>query len=158
MRSAFSSQLQITLINVHTVRAVIYDKLPIETAVLCDVLEKVCGLMIVLHGDRTRGTLHNTVLPRSWFLILLKDFKDTMNHLETDNLRETWLSRRFVQPLAALFRRIYSKPRPGTLFSKNSSFIVKAWSLFRTTLPYISLAPVSYVMPCSLHSFFDGPL
>jgi hypothetical protein len=142
---------------VDIIREVIYDKLPIDTAVLCNVIEHICGILIVLHKYRTRGTLHNVVLPRRWLLVLLKDFQEGLKRFEEDIIN-TWFLRRFLQPLAALLRQIYSKPRPGQLtLGINGSMLLLTHDFFfqNYTTVYSFLACKLYVNEWC-HVLFNG--
>lgn len=108
------------------IREVIYDKIPIDTTILCDVLERICGFLIILRRYQPQGTLHNIVLPRGWLLDLLKDFKEGVKNFE-DDINHFRLSPKFVRPLEGLLRQIYSKPRPGRLISWNLRIVLNPW-------------------------------
>ena len=53
-------------------RYMVRERIPIDLAVLCNILERLFGLAIMT--ERYRGNLHGVVLPRSWVLGLWKDF------------------------------------------------------------------------------------
>jgi hypothetical protein len=46
--------------------------LPIDILVLCDVVDYLCGSVILV---RVKYSLHNMTLPRSWFINLLRRLK-----------------------------------------------------------------------------------
>jgi hypothetical protein len=82
-------------------RRVVYDKLPVSTQVLCDVLEYFCGSFIISMNIQSKGFLHDVVLPRKWLLFLLKNAEECKS-------RDTRLFRLLVGPLAELSTQIYS--------------------------------------------------
>ena len=43
---------------------------------LCDLVERLTGLLIMAHRVHWRGTLHNVTLPRSWFINLIRPKPD----------------------------------------------------------------------------------
>jgi hypothetical protein len=57
--------------SVHN-RYLVRERIPIDLAVLCNIMERLFGLAIMT--DKSRGNLHGVVLPRSWVLALWKDF------------------------------------------------------------------------------------
>lgn len=55
-------------------RGVLYNQLPIDLNVLCDLFERLTGLFIMAHKvffRRHVPLLHGVVLPRSWFIDLI---------------------------------------------------------------------------------------
>jgi hypothetical protein len=81
------------------VRQVVYDKLPVDTKVLCDIFEYFCGSFVVSMNIQSKGFLHGVVLPRSWLLVLLRN-------VEECNSRDTRLFRLLLDPLAELSTQI----------------------------------------------------
>jgi hypothetical protein len=57
--------------------------LPIDVIVLCDVIDYLCGSVILV---RVNYSLHNTTLPRSWFINLLRRLKRETQGVETNGL------------------------------------------------------------------------
>jgi hypothetical protein len=55
-------------------RYLVRERLPIDLAVLCSIVERLFGLAVMTVTDRNRGNLHGVLLPRSWVLALWKDF------------------------------------------------------------------------------------
>lgn len=53
-------------------RFLVGERIPIDLAVLCDILERLFGLAIMT--AKSRESLHDVILPRSWLLALWKDF------------------------------------------------------------------------------------
>jgi len=53
-------------------RFLVLERIPIDPAVLCDIVERLFGLAIMI-GKYSVG-LHGILLPRSWVLALWKDF------------------------------------------------------------------------------------
>ena len=58
--------------------------LPIDALVLCDVIDYLCGSVILV---RVEYFLHNVTLPRSWFITLLSRLKRETPGVETNCLR-----------------------------------------------------------------------
>jgi len=61
-----------TVNNVTDDRFLVLERIPIDLAVLCNILERLYGLAIMT--ARSRGKLHGVLLPRTWVLALWKDF------------------------------------------------------------------------------------
>ena len=57
--------------------------LPIDVLVLCDVIDYLCGSVILV---RVKYSLHNVTLPRSWFINLLRRLKRETQGIETNRL------------------------------------------------------------------------
>jgi hypothetical protein len=55
-------------------RDLVRERLPIDLAVLCSIVERLFGLAVMTVTDRNRGSLHGVLLPRTWILALWKDF------------------------------------------------------------------------------------
>jgi hypothetical protein len=55
-------------------RYLVRERLPIDLAVLCNIVERLFGLAVMTVADKYRGNLHGVLLPRSWILTLWKDF------------------------------------------------------------------------------------
>ena len=55
-------------------RYLVRERLPIDLAVLCSIVERLFGLAVMTEAERYRGNLHGVILPRSWILALWKDF------------------------------------------------------------------------------------
>jgi hypothetical protein len=53
-------------------RYLVRERIPIDLAVLCNIVERLFGLVIMT--EKYRGNLHGVILPRSWVLTLWKDF------------------------------------------------------------------------------------
>jgi hypothetical protein len=58
--------------------------LPIDVRVLCDVIDYLCGSVILV---RVKYSLHNMTLPRSWFINLLRRLKRETQGVETHRLK-----------------------------------------------------------------------
>jgi hypothetical protein len=58
--------------NVTDDRFLVLERIPIDLAVLCNILERLYGLAIMT--ARSKGKLHGVLLPRTWVLALWKDF------------------------------------------------------------------------------------
>jgi hypothetical protein len=54
------------------VRYLVRERIPIDLAVLCNIMEKLFGLAIMT--EKCRSYLHGVLLPQSWILVLWKDF------------------------------------------------------------------------------------
>ena len=52
----------------------VHERLPIDLAVLCNIVERLFGLAVMTVTASYRGNLHGVLLPRSWVLALWKDF------------------------------------------------------------------------------------
>ena len=48
------------------------ERIPIDLAVLCNIMERLFGLAIM--AEKYKENLHDVLLPRSWVLLLWKDF------------------------------------------------------------------------------------
>jgi len=53
---------------------VVRERLPVDLAVLCTIVERLFGLAIMTTRHRRLGSLHGVLLPRAWILALLEDF------------------------------------------------------------------------------------
>ncbi len=53
-------------------RYLVRERLPIDLAVLCNIVERLIGLAVMT--ERYRGNFHGILLPRSWVLALWKDY------------------------------------------------------------------------------------
>ena len=57
--------------------------LPIDILALCDVIDYLCGSVILV---RVKYSLHNVTLPRSWIINLLRRLKRETQGVKTDIL------------------------------------------------------------------------
>jgi hypothetical protein len=55
-------------------RYLVRERIPVDLAVLCNVMERLFGLAIMTTTAKFIGSLHGVLLPRSWVLALWKDF------------------------------------------------------------------------------------
>ncbi|KAH8981163.1 hypothetical protein EDB86DRAFT_3051652, partial [Lactarius hatsudake] len=55
-------------------RYLVQERLPVDLAVLCTIVEKLFGLAIMTARHRDLGSLHGVLLPRTWILSLWGDF------------------------------------------------------------------------------------
>lgn len=53
-------------------RFLVGERIPIDLAVLCNIIERLFGLAIMT--VKSRGSLHGVILPQSWLLALWTDF------------------------------------------------------------------------------------
>ena len=53
-------------------RYLVRERIPIDLAVLCNIMERLFGLAIM--AEECRSHLHGVALPQSWILALWKDF------------------------------------------------------------------------------------
>ncbi|KAF8222237.1 hypothetical protein L208DRAFT_1381918 [Tricholoma matsutake] len=65
------------------VKQVVDKMLPIDVAALCDIIDYLCGSVILV---RVKYSLHNVTLPRSWFINLLWRLKRETQGVETNSL------------------------------------------------------------------------
>ena len=77
------------------------ERLPIDLAVLCSIVERLFGLAVMTVTDRNRGNLHDVLLPRSWILALWKDFI-TFKDRELGPLRD------LIQSTESLLKDVYT--------------------------------------------------
>lgn len=63
-----------TICNSKNDSYLVRERLPIDPAVLCSIVERLFGLAVLTTSERFRGNLHGVLLPRSWILALWKDF------------------------------------------------------------------------------------
>ena len=52
----------------------VHNRLPVDPAVLCTIVERLFGLTIMTARHRGLGSLHGVLLPRTWILALWEDF------------------------------------------------------------------------------------
>jgi hypothetical protein len=52
----------------------VQERLPVDLAVLCTIVERLFGLVIMATRYRRLGSLHGVLLPRTWILALWEDF------------------------------------------------------------------------------------
>ncbi|KAH9017010.1 hypothetical protein EDB85DRAFT_2203580 [Lactarius pseudohatsudake] len=55
-------------------RYLVQERLPVDLAVLCTIVERLFGLAIMTARHRDLGSLHDVLLPRTWILALWGDF------------------------------------------------------------------------------------
>ncbi|KAH9016161.1 hypothetical protein EDB85DRAFT_1898307 [Lactarius pseudohatsudake] len=55
-------------------RYIVQERLPMDLAVLCTVVERLFGLSIMTTRHRRLGSLHGVLLPRTWIMALWEDF------------------------------------------------------------------------------------
>ncbi|KAH9009229.1 hypothetical protein EDB84DRAFT_1584162 [Lactarius hengduanensis] len=53
---------------------IVRERLPVDLAVLCTIVERLFGLAIMTTRHRGLGSLHGVLLPRTWILALWEDF------------------------------------------------------------------------------------
>jgi hypothetical protein len=80
-------------------RFLVRERIPIDPAVLCDIVERLFGLAIMI-GKYSVG-LHGVLLPRSWVLALWQDFTDFKDREQAP----FWV---LAQETERLLRGIYS--------------------------------------------------
>jgi len=85
-------------------RHIIETQLSININVLCDLIDHVCGSLVLSY--RQGSNFHNTTLPRSWLLTLPDSIRN--------NLRKfTGLYRLLYEALAELVNQIYQSSSSG---------------------------------------------
>ncbi|KAI0258663.1 hypothetical protein BC834DRAFT_696808 [Gloeopeniophorella convolvens] len=52
----------------------VFERIPIDLAVLCGLVERIFGLTILIAAYQRTGTLHSVILPKSWMIALWEDF------------------------------------------------------------------------------------
>ncbi|KAH9022664.1 hypothetical protein EDB84DRAFT_1441149 [Lactarius hengduanensis] len=55
-------------------RYIVQERLPVDLAVLCTIVERLFGLSIMTTRHRRLGSLHGVLLPRTWIMALWEDF------------------------------------------------------------------------------------
>lgn len=55
-------------------RHLVQERLPVDLATLCTIMERLFGLAIMTARNRGFGSLHGVLLPRTWILALWEDF------------------------------------------------------------------------------------
>jgi hypothetical protein len=80
-------------------RYLVRERIPIDLAVLCNIVERLFGLAIMT--EKYRGNLHGVLLPRSWVLSLWKDFVT----FKERTLAPLWV---LAQCTESLLREIYT--------------------------------------------------
>ena len=83
-------------------RHILNNKIPVELAVLCRILELVAGSYIMASAYNRTRSLHGVTLPRSWILENVRKFNGENKYL---NSRMLWY---MAIPFKALLERVYS--------------------------------------------------
>ena len=78
-RSSFSGETRSSdpiygISDVFHNRYLVRERLPVDLAVLCAIVERLFGLAIMIARHRRLGSLHGVLLPRTWILVLWDDF------------------------------------------------------------------------------------
>jgi len=60
--------------DVDNSRYLVQERLPVDLAVLCTIVERLFGLAVMTTRHRGLGSLHGVLLPRTWILALWEDF------------------------------------------------------------------------------------
>ena len=82
-------------------RYLVGQRIPIDLAVLCNIMERLFGLAIMTASQRHRGNLHGVLLPQSWVVALWKDF----NTFKETTLAPLWA---LAQSTETLLNGIYT--------------------------------------------------
>lgn len=77
-----------------------------DIAALCELMDNLCGSLIVASSIDRAATLHDITMPRSWLLRLLP----TLHALAG---KSTNLFELYVEPMAMLLERIYTSLHAG---------------------------------------------
>ncbi|KAK7678070.1 hypothetical protein QCA50_019011 [Cerrena zonata] len=111
-------------------RHAIVTKLHLDISILCDLLDHLCGLLIVTFHK----SFHNTILPRSWMLKLIG-----MNPIANSNLHLSLSSANdFVGVIHELLADIFSKDHYDRLFFANRKWYYSpSWDVIQIFLSRI---------------------
>lgn len=60
--------------DIENSRYLVQERLPVDLAVLCTIVERLFGLAIMIARHNDLGSLHGVLLPRTWILALWGDF------------------------------------------------------------------------------------
>jgi hypothetical protein len=101
-----SMQLVRSYSRIYNGRHVVDKMLPIDVTTLCEVIDYLCGSIILV---RANFYLHNMTLPRSWFITLLRRLKNIMKGAKTDFLNLQIL----IGSIAKLLDRLQAGPGTG---------------------------------------------
>ena len=124
-----SASLLVWLIQI-VARFVVEKKYPIDIAFLCDLIDQMCGCLVLATRNRSRETvnLHNVTLPKSWVLPLAPQF-----HVLPQ--KELNLSFLYPRSIGELLERVYvgaadagtcpyNRPAPSQVLSNCCSTVV----------------------------------
>ncbi|KAF8807162.1 hypothetical protein BYT27DRAFT_7189247 [Phlegmacium glaucopus] len=127
------------------VQQVVDKLLPIDINVLCDIIDYLCGAVILVLRD---FILHNVTLPRSWFIALLPNFKNDPK----SNIDIRTSVNALIKSLGQLLDRMYSGKDLHHLLYENSDlerlFIQRATFILR----------ICRAMGLVGHNLFNNPL
>ncbi|KAF9818499.1 hypothetical protein IEO21_02737 [Rhodonia placenta] len=79
---------------------ILENHVPIDAGDICNIVDHLCGLLILSHRSRTRINLHDVILPKSWLLRLTSSF----DKLEGREIRFVDL---YLRSMAQLLERMY---------------------------------------------------
>lgn len=108
---------------------VLFNRLRVDIGVLCDFMDYLCSAMLIAINMRTKGTLHDLTLPRSWLAQTLQGI-DRLSDMQTDRSLE------YVNRIGRLLQEVYTGQDAGRFRECYDSSI----SLMR--LPNYRLPPV----------------
>jgi hypothetical protein len=57
-----------TKTDILNLRYILNHKIPINIGVLCDYMDRLCGSIVMSRRFQNQGSLHNTMLPRTWLI------------------------------------------------------------------------------------------
>lgn len=80
---------------------IIGNRLPVDIVALCELLDNLCGSLIVASRIDRAHTLHDITMPRSWLLRVLPTHHTLAG-------KGTTLFECYVKPVAALLEQIYT--------------------------------------------------
>ncbi|KIM81679.1 hypothetical protein PILCRDRAFT_485798 [Piloderma croceum F 1598] len=94
------------------VKHVVAEMLPININPLCDLIEMLCGSLVLSKWLQLTSTLHDVILPKSWLLYLTKDIKQ-------QKPRDTRLYSPFVELMLLLLSRMHTDAHSEHLLFEN---------------------------------------
>ncbi|KAK7064824.1 UvrD-like helicase ATP-binding domain-containing protein [Favolaschia claudopus] len=100
------------------VRHCVENSLPIQTTVLCDIVEHLCACLIVADRQQ-RGPVHNVTLPLSWMV--------NWTSIAGEGRRQTHTFGLLVQCLGKLLERLYTGTGAEHLLHENKNMSNLGW-------------------------------
>lgn len=97
MSLIYLGAIQLTPVDRHIVE----KEIPIELSLLCELLDTLCGMLLLARRRRRGFSVHSLSLPQSWLTRLEGQFRGTYPG-DTSLL---WL---YLQPMGTLLEQVYT--------------------------------------------------
>ena len=90
----------------YVISHIIMEELPVDIAALCELLDSLCGSLIVASRTDRANTLHDITMPHSWF-------RRTLPTIRALKGKSTTLFDWYIKPIEVLLERIYTSIHAG---------------------------------------------